>query len=124
MDVISQYLENTGLMWQKLAGFCTDGVPATLGSRSGLAALIKKNNPSAITTHCVIHRQALDAKTLTECSAVTVKTATKVVNFIKISALHTHLFKKLCSDMNSEHETLLFHAEVRCIFSEFFRTTK
>jgi hypothetical protein len=113
MDAISQYLEKHGLMWQKLAGFCTDGAPAMLGSRSGLAALIKKKNPSAITTHCVIHRQALAAKTLPECFAITMKTAIKVVNFIKRSALHTRLFKKLCSDMNSEHETLLFHTEVR-----------
>ena len=39
--------------------------------------------------------------------------AIKVVNFIKKSALNTRLFKQLCSDMNSEHETLLFHTEVR-----------
>ncbi|KAF2883882.1 hypothetical protein ILUMI_22267 [Ignelater luminosus] len=52
MDVISQYFGKHGLMWQKLIGFCTDGAPATLG----LAALIKKKNPYAITTHCVIHR--------------------------------------------------------------------
>lgn len=113
MDVISQYLEKHGLMWQKLAGFCTDGAPAMLGSRSGLAALIKTKNPSAITTHCVIHRQALAAKTLPECFAIAMKTAINVVNFIKNSALNTRLFKQLCSDMNSEHETLLFHTEVR-----------
>lgn len=113
MDLISQYLEKHGLMWQKLAGFCTDGAPAMLGSRSGLAALIKTKNPSAITTHCVIHRQALAAKTLPKCFAIAMNTAIKVVNFIKNSALNTRLFKKLCSDMNSEHETLLFHTEVR-----------
>ncbi|KAF2902171.1 hypothetical protein ILUMI_04016 [Ignelater luminosus] len=45
MDVISQYFKKHGLMWQKLAGFCKDGAPAMLGFRSGLAALIKKNNP-------------------------------------------------------------------------------
>lgn len=113
MDVICQYFDKYGLMWQKLAGFCTDGAPAMLGSRSGLAALIKKKNPSAITTHCVIHRQALAAKTLPECFAITMRTTVQVVNFIKRSALNTRLFKKLCSDMNSEHETLLFHTEVR-----------
>ncbi|KAF2891766.1 hypothetical protein ILUMI_14407 [Ignelater luminosus] len=78
MNVISQYFEKHALMWQKLAGFCTDGVPAVLGSRSGLAALIKKKNPYAITTHCVIHRQALAAKTLPECFAITMKTAIKL----------------------------------------------
>ncbi|KAF2886291.1 hypothetical protein ILUMI_19882 [Ignelater luminosus] len=50
MDVISQYCEKHGLMWQKLAGFCTDGAPAMFGSRSGIAALIKEKNPSAIMT--------------------------------------------------------------------------
>lgn len=113
MDVISLYMEKHGLIWQKLAGFCTDGAPAMLGSRSGLATLIKTKNPAAITTHCVIHRQALAAKTLPECFAIAMKTAIKVVNFIKNSALNTRLFKQLCSDMNSEHETLLFHTEVR-----------
>ncbi|KAF2890405.1 hypothetical protein ILUMI_15768 [Ignelater luminosus] len=108
MDIISQYFEKHGLMWQKLAGFGNDGAPAMLGYRSSLAALIKKKNPFAITTHCVIHRQALAAKTLSECFAITMKTAIKVVNFI-----HTRLIKELCSDMNSENETLLFHTEVR-----------
>ncbi|XP_046976463.1 SCAN domain-containing protein 3-like [Vanessa cardui] len=113
MNAISQYMEEHGLMWERLAGFCTDGAPAMLGSRSGLAALVKTKNPSAITTHCVIHRQALAAKTLPECFTIALKTAIKVVNFIKKSALNTRLFKQLCSDMNSEHETLLFHTEVR-----------
>ncbi|XP_067138049.1 protein FAM200C-like [Centruroides vittatus] len=112
MDLISLYLEKHGLMWQKLAGFCSGGAPATLGSNSGLSALIKKNQ-SAITTQCNIHRRASAAKTLPECSAITMKTAIKVVNFIKRSVLNTRLFKKLCCDMNSEHKTLLFHTEAR-----------
>lgn len=113
MNIISQYFEKHEIMWEKLVGFCTDGAPAMLGSRSGLAALIKQKNPSVITTHCIIHRQALAAKTLPECFSNTMKIAIKVVNFIKNSALNTRLFKKLCSDMDSEHESLLFHTEVR-----------
>nr|CAH7712870.1 unnamed protein product [Callosobruchus chinensis] len=35
------------------------------------------------------------------------KTAIKIVNFIKNSVLNTRLFIQLCCDMNSEHETLL-----------------
>lgn len=71
-------------MWQKLA--------AKLGSRSGLAALMKK---SAIMTLCVIYRQAL---------------AIKAVRFInRIVLNNSRLFKQLCFDINSEHETLFFH---------------
>lgn len=89
-----------------------DGTLAVLDSRSDLAELIKTKSPVTNTTHCVIHRQALAAKTLLEYYASAMKTAIKVVNFIK-SALNTHFFKKLRYDMNSEHETLLFHTEVR-----------
>lgn len=81
-----------------------------------LQALIKTKNPFTIKTDCVFHRQALVAKTLPECFALTMKTAIKVVNFIKKSALNTRLFKQLCSDTNSEHETLLFHTDVRWLF--------
>lgn len=43
MDAISDYFVKHGLDWEKLAGFCTDDAPAMMGSRSGLAALVKKN---------------------------------------------------------------------------------
>jgi len=36
-----------------------------------------------------------------------------VVNIIKSSALNTRLFKKMCTELDSDHETLLFHTEVR-----------
>uniref|UniRef100_A0A2S2PYP3 Transposon-derived Buster3 transposase-like protein n=1 Tax=Sipha flava TaxID=143950 RepID=A0A2S2PYP3_9HEMI len=100
-------------MWEKLAGFCTDGAPAMLGSRSGLATLVKEKNRKVLTTHCIIHRQALASKTLPEELQYTLKQAIKLVNIIKTSALNTRIFKKICSDLDSEYETLLFHTEVR-----------
>ena len=39
--------------------------------------------------------------------------AIKVVNFIKAGALNSRLFKQLCVDMDSEHQALLFHTNVR-----------
>ncbi|KAL4142165.1 hypothetical protein QTP88_004678 [Uroleucon formosanum] len=40
MKIILDYFEKHKLMWENLAGFCTDGAPAMLGSRSGLATLL------------------------------------------------------------------------------------
>ena len=37
----------------------------------------------------------------------------KIVNFIKISALNSQLFARLCEDVSSAHKCLLFHTEVR-----------
>ena len=39
--------------------------------------------------------------------------AIKVVNYIKAGALNSRLFKLLCKDMESEHEALLYHTNVR-----------
>lgn len=38
--------------------------------------------------------------------------AIKVVNDIKSNTLSTRLFENLCTEMYSNHETLLFHTEI------------
>ncbi|XP_025406396.1 protein ZBED8-like [Sipha flava] len=118
LKIINDYFEKHDIMWEKLAGFCTDGAPAMLGSRSGLATLVKEKNRKVLTTHCIIHRQALVSKTLPEELQYTLKQAIKLVNIIKTSALNTRIFKKICSDLDSEYETLLFHTEVRWLSKE------
>lgn len=57
MNIRSEYFENHNIMWEKLIGFCTDGASAMLGSRSGLATLIKQKNSSVVTRHCIIVRR-------------------------------------------------------------------
>ncbi|KAL4153200.1 hypothetical protein QTP88_001033 [Uroleucon formosanum] len=56
---------------------------------NGLATLVKEKNPSTLTTHCVIHRQALATKTLPEELANVLKLAIKLVNFVKSKAPKT-----------------------------------
>src|SRR5215469_10662173 len=113
MKIICDYFENNELKWENLSGFCTDGAPSMLGSRSGLASLVKQKNSSILTTQCVIHRQALANKTLPEELANTLKVAIKLVNTVKNSSLNTRVFKKLCSDLEADHAMLLFHTDVR-----------
>lgn len=113
LEKISDYFQKNNLNWEKLAGCCTDGAPAMLGSKSGFAKLLKEKNSSIITTHCIIHNQALAMKTLPVHFGEALKIAIKLVNTVKSSALNTRVFKKLCSDLNAEHEVLLFHTEVR-----------
>ncbi|KAL4104801.1 hypothetical protein QTP88_020077 [Uroleucon formosanum] len=117
MQIISNYFENHDLKWEKLVDFCTDGAPAMLGCRSGLATLVKEKNPSTLTTHCVIHRQALATKTLPEELANVVKLAIKLVNFVKSKALTTldifeHLNNLNLQLQGSGHKTLEFRANI------------
>ncbi|CAM5080638.1 unnamed protein product [Eretmochelys imbricata] len=113
MKIVSNFFEENGLSWEKLVGVCIDGAPAMLVSHSGFVTLVKEKNPAITTTHCVIHRQALAAKTLPDDLRDSLNLAIKVVNFVNNSALNTRLFAALCMDLGADHNILLFHVEVR-----------
>lgn len=73
----------------------------------------QKKNPHTITSHCIIHRQALAAKTLPAALNSAMTLAIKLVNTVKKSSLKERIFKQLCKEMESEHEILFFYTEVR-----------
>ena len=94
-------------------GIATDGAPNLLGSRSGFQILVKQRAPLAIGVHCFIHIEALASKTLPDQLNTVFKVLVKIVNYVKSSALNTRLFRKICQDMESDFEVLLFHTPVR-----------
>ena len=113
MEKVDHFFNENGIAWKNLCGVCTDGAPALLGSKSGFRALVQKKTPNVLFTHCFIHREALASKTL-PCGLQDVLIFTiKIVNFVKSSALHTRLFRKLCEDMGSEHINLLYYTKVQ-----------
>ena len=89
-----------------------------LGSRSGFVTKIKQKSPSAVGTHCVIHREALAARTPPVELMNSPNSVIKIVNFIKAGAMTTRLFTKLCHDVEADHEVLLFHINVRWLAKE------
>ena len=113
LKVVDNFFETNGLDWKNLVGVTTDGAPAMLGSRSGFQALVKQRAPLVTGIHCFIHRQALASKTLPDHLNAIFKGLVKVVNYIKSSAVNTRLFRKLCQDMGSNFEVLLFYTSVR-----------
>ena len=111
--VVDAYFHKNGMKWAKLVGVCTDGAPATLGCRSGFITRVKQKNPDAVGTHCVIHREALASKTLPAAMKKKLAIIIRIVNFIKSSAVNSRLFSQLCKHVDSNHENLLFHTNVR-----------
>ncbi|KAF2889162.1 hypothetical protein ILUMI_17011 [Ignelater luminosus] len=91
----------------------TNDAPVVIGARSGLAQELKEKNPTLVSTHCVIHRQALASKTLPQNLRQTLDSAINVVNYIKSSILNSRLFTLLCAYLDSDHRVLLFHAVIR-----------
>ncbi|XP_076053603.1 zinc finger BED domain-containing protein 5-like [Oratosquilla oratoria] len=112
-DVISDFFQENQLSWESLVGVCTDGAPAMRGLRSGFVTKVKEKNPSVMSTHCILHREDLASRTLPVEMMDVLNVAIKIVNFVKAGALNSRLFKLLCKDMESEHEALLFHTNVR-----------
>ena len=112
MEKVDQFFNENGIAWKNFCGVCTDGVPAMLGSKSGFQALVQKKTPNVLFTHCFIHREALASKTLPCGLQDVLKVTIKIVNFVKSSALHTRLYRKLCEDMGSEHINLLHYTKV------------
>ena len=112
MQTLAKFFDQEELKWENLCGVCTDGAPAMLGVRSGLQTLVRNRSPDAVSMHCMIHRQALALKTLPESLQDALNIAIKTVNFIKNGALNTRLFRNLCSEMNAEHQNLLYYTRV------------
>ena len=89
---VDNFFVDEGLDWRRVGAVCTDGAPSMLGSHSGFQTRVKQIVPDVITNHCMIHREALAAKTLPICINIVLQDAIKIVNFVKNSALNTRLF--------------------------------
>ncbi|KAJ3589139.1 hypothetical protein NHX12_009987 [Muraenolepis orangiensis] len=82
-----------------------------MGKNKGFNSRLKEKAPHCTIFHCVIHRQALASKNLSEDLSETLSTVVKIVNFIKGRPTNKRLFADLCED--EAHQTLLLHTEVR-----------
>ena len=115
-NVLADFLKENELDWSMLVGCTTDGAPAMLGQKSGFQAYVKDVATNATFVHCFIHRFALCTKVLPSGLLSCLNKIIKIVNFIKTSALNTRLFARLCQDVDSDQQCLLFHTEVRWLF--------
>ena len=82
-----------------------------MGKNKGFNSGLKEKAPGCAIFHCMLHRQALASKKLSEDLSDTLATVVKVVNFMKAHPTNKRLFAQLCED--EAHQTLLLHTEVR-----------
>ena len=82
------------------------------GRLSGLTARIKEAAPENKLTHCVIRREMLASKKMSEFNSVLIDVV-KVINHIKAHALNSHLFEQLYEEVDAEHRRLPLYTEVR-----------
>ena len=96
-----------------IVSYATDGAPSMVGRHRGFLSYLKKAVLKVLTVHCVIPRQHLGAKNLSEKLHESLSTVITAVNKIKANALNSRLFHQLCIENDEDFQCLLLHTEVR-----------
>ena len=108
---VDSFFSSHNLPYENVVACCTDGAAAMMGKNKGFNTRLKEKAPQCIIFHCMLHRQALAGKKLSEDLSNALSTVVRIVNFIKARPSNKRLFAKLCED--EAHQTLLLHTEVR-----------
>ena len=89
LKLTEDLFEEEKLDWDKLGSVCTDEAPAMLGARYGFLELVKRKNSNVIGTHCIIHREALASRTMSQLLKQTLDFSIIVINYTKCSEYST-----------------------------------
>ncbi|XP_010778516.1 zinc finger BED domain-containing protein 5-like [Notothenia coriiceps] len=111
--VTNDYFKENSLTWNMCVGLCTDGAASMTGRVKGFIAKVRAQNPHIVTNHCILHREALVAKTMPPELTEVLNQAVQMVNYIKSRPLKSRLFSQLCAEMGADHQSLILHTEVR-----------
>ena len=110
---VEDYFQKKSIPLTNIILCATEGAPSMVGRRRGFLSYLKKAVPKVFTVHCVIHRQHLVAKNLSEKLHESLSTVITVVNKIKANAFNSRLFHQLCIENDQDFQCLLLHTEVR-----------
>ncbi|XP_026471713.1 SCAN domain-containing protein 3-like [Ctenocephalides felis] len=110
---LEKFFDEKDIPLKNIISVATDGAPAMRGCQKGFIAYLKNKIPNVLAVHCVIHRQHLVAKNLSERLHQTLQHVIRAINKIRHNSLNERLFNQLCTANDEEFNRLLFHTEVR-----------
>ena len=110
---VEDYFQKKSIQLTNIISCATDGALSMVGRHCGFLSYLKKAVLKVLTVHCVIHRQHLVAKNLSEKLHESLSTVFTAVNKIKVNALNSRLFHQLCIENDKDFQCLLLHTEVR-----------
>jgi hypothetical protein len=111
--IVEQFFRDKKIPLSNILAVATDGAPSMTGRHHGCIAYLRKYVPNVFAIHCVIHRQHLVAKKLSDRLHKSLNIVITAVNKIKAHALNDRLFRELCDENDKDFKRLLLHTEVR-----------
>jgi hypothetical protein len=106
-------LDDLGLPLSKCVSITTDGAPSMVGREQGLVARLRKDKPSLLGFHCVIHQSVLCGKLSEELKEL-MTNMMKLINYLKAkSALRHRKLRGFLEEIGADHTDLLTHNNVR-----------
>ncbi|GBP00781.1 SCAN domain-containing protein 3 [Eumeta japonica] len=112
-NVLSNFFTEKSIPFTNIISVATDGAPAMVGRYRGFISNLKRIIPGLTAIHCVIHRQHLVAKHLSDRLNQFLHFIIQAVNKIRSNALNTRLFAQLCDKNDKDFQRLFLHNEVR-----------
>ena len=107
----------SGLDLKYLRDICTDGAPAMTGSQQGFVTRFsdyvsnKCDNKELINLHCIIHQEALCAKSIALNTIL--KDVNRIILFIRANAFHHRQFREILCSSETFAEDIFYHFAVR-----------
>ena len=117
LKALLQCINSLSLDLSKLVSVTTDGAPAMIGKNKGAVALLQKHledlgrNGKITKVHCLIHQEALCAKTTNLKSVM--DTVVKAVNMILSHKLNHRQFRQLLLEVENQYGDILYFCDVR-----------
>lgn len=112
-NVLSNFFTEKSIQFTNIISIATDGAPAMVGRYRGLISHLKRTVPGLTAIHCVIHRQHLVTKHLSDRLKQSFYFGIKAVNEIRSNASNTRLFAQWCDENDEDFQRLLLHTEAR-----------
>ncbi|XP_063075907.1 general transcription factor II-I repeat domain-containing protein 2A-like [Engraulis encrasicolus] len=99
--------------FEKLSTVVTDGAPAMQGRHRGFAGLLRQSGVNCPILHCIVHQEALCAKTLDFGHVM--ELVTKVTNLIRGGnrSLSHRRFITFLDEVDAEYGDLQLHTDIR-----------
>ncbi|KFD57043.1 hypothetical protein M514_01928 [Trichuris suis] len=111
--VVKEFFKEKRIPLTNIISVATDGAPLMVGCQRGFISYMKKVVPDVLPIHCVLHRQHLLPRWLSERLRRSLQYVIAAVNKIRRNSLSDRLFRQLCDQNDEDFHRLLLYTEIR-----------